>query len=110
MRVSTTIFIVAGLAGALTCARMAAAEPVVLRVDWTVLPQQFAPLIPEVPKYAPDLYRHYGKSYVVEPIRFQGGGATLTGLAVGETHLSTLNPQSLVLGIVNAKLDLRVIA
>ena len=101
---------VAGLAAAAACARVAAAEPVVIRADWTVLPQQFAPLIPEVPKYAPGLYRHYGKSYVVEPIRFQGGGVTLTALAVGETHLSTLNPQALVLGIVNAKLDLRVIA
>jgi ABC-type nitrate/sulfonate/bicarbonate transport system substrate-binding protein len=104
------ISIVAGLAAATACAQIADAEPVAIRVDWTVLPQQFAPLIPVVPKYAPNLYRHYGKSYVVEPIRFQGGGATLTALAVGETHLSTLNPQALVLGIVNAKLDLRVIA
>jgi NitT/TauT family transport system substrate-binding protein len=104
------ISIIAGLVAAAAGARLAGAEPVVIRVDWTVLPEQFAPLIPAVPQYAPDLYRHYGKSYVVEPIRFQGGGATLTALAVGETHLSTLNPQALVLGIVNAKLDLRVIA
>jgi sulfonate transport system substrate-binding protein len=110
MKVLTKNSILAGLAAAAACVRMAIAEPAVLRVDWTVLPQQFAPLIPEVPKYAPNLYRHYGKSYVVEPIRFQGGGATLTALAVGETHLSTLNPQALVLGIENAKLDLRVIA
>jgi sulfonate transport system substrate-binding protein len=102
--------IVAGLAAAMTCAPMAGAEPVVIRVDWTVVPQQFAPLIPAVPRYAPDLYRHYGKSYVVEPIRFQGGGVTLSALAVGETHLATLSPQALVLGIVNAKLDLRAIA
>jgi NitT/TauT family transport system substrate-binding protein len=104
------VSIVAGLVAAAAGARLAGAEPVVIRVDWTVLPEQFAPLIPAVPKYAPDLYRHYGKSYVVEPVKFQGGGVTLTALAVGETHLSTLNPQALVLGIVNAKLDLRVIA
>jgi NitT/TauT family transport system substrate-binding protein len=109
MKASRTIAFIAGLLAA-AAARVAGAEPVVLRVDWTVLPQQFAPLIPLVPKYGPDVYRHYGKSYVVEPIRFQGGGVTLTALAVGETHLSTLNPQALVLGIVNAKLDLRVIA
>jgi len=101
--------IVAGLAAAMTCPPMAGAEPVVIKVDWTVVPQQFAPLIPGVPRYAPDLYRNYGKSYVVEPIRFQGGGVSLSALAVGETHLSTLSPQALVLGIVNAKLDLRVI-
>jgi NitT/TauT family transport system substrate-binding protein len=105
-----TVSIVAGLVAAAACAQIAGAEPVAIRVDWTVLPQQFAPLIPLVPKYAPNLYRHYGKSYVVEPIKFQGGGVTLTALAVGETHLSTLNPQALVLGIVNAKLDLRVVA
>jgi NitT/TauT family transport system substrate-binding protein len=104
------VSIVAGLVAAAAGPRLAGAEPVVIRVDWTVLPEQFAPLIPAVPKYAPDLYRHYGKSYVVEPVKFQGGGVTLTALAVGETHLSTLNPQALVLGIVNAKLDLRVIA
>ena len=40
----------------------------------------------------------------------QGGGATLTALAVDGTDLSTLSPQALVLGVVNAKLDLRVIA
>src|SRR5258707_13871979 len=101
--------IVAGLAAAMTCAPMAGAEPVVIKVDWTVVPQQFAPLIPGVPRYAPDLYRNYGKSYVGEPIRFQGGGVSLNALAVGEKHLSTLSPQALVLGIAKAKLDLRAI-
>jgi NitT/TauT family transport system substrate-binding protein len=110
MRGFKTVAIVAGLAAAAVCGQVAGAEPLDLRVDWTVLPQQFAPLIPLVPRYAPDVYRHYGKSYVVEPMKFQGGGVTLTALAIGETHLSTLNPQALVLGIVNAKLDLRVIA
>ena len=86
------------------------ADPVKIRADWNITPGQFAPLIPTVPQYAPDVYRHYGKSYVVEPLKMQGGGATLTALAVGETDLSTLSPQALVLGVVNAKLDLRVIA
>ena len=38
------------------------AAPLRIRVDWTVVPGQFAPLIPEVPKYAPNVYRHYGQS------------------------------------------------
>jgi NitT/TauT family transport system substrate-binding protein len=87
----------------------AQAEPLKIRADWSVAPGQFAPIIPTLPKYAPDVYRHYGKSYVVEPIRLQGGGATLTALAANETDLSTLSPQSLVLGVVQAKLELRVI-
>jgi NitT/TauT family transport system substrate-binding protein len=85
------------------------ADPVKIRVDWTVAPAQFAPLIPLVPRYAPDVYRHYGQSYVVEPLRLSGGGATLTALAAGDTDVSTLNPQALVLGVTNAELDLRVI-
>jgi len=98
------------LAFALALALPARADPVTIRADWNITPGQFAPLIPTAPQYAPDLYRHYGKSYVVEPLHMQGGGATLTALAVGETDLSTLSPQALVLGVVNAKLDLRVIA
>ncbi len=88
----------------------AAAAPEIIRIDWAVTPGQFAPLIPSVPQYGPDVYRHYAKSYVVEPIRLQGGGATLSALAAGETDVSTLSPQTLVLGVVNAKLDIKVIA
>jgi ABC-type nitrate/sulfonate/bicarbonate transport system substrate-binding protein len=99
------------LAGATLAALLgpAAAEPVKIRADWNIIPGQFAPLIPTVPQYAPGVYRHYGTSYVVEPLHMQGGGATLTALAVGDTDLSTLSPQTLVLGVTNAKLDLRVI-
>ena len=100
----------AGAIAAVLCLQAAEADPVRLRVDWTVVPEQFAPLIPGVRDYGPNVYRHYGLSYVVEPIRLAGGGVTLTALAVGETHVSTLSPQALVLGIVNAKLDLRAIA
>jgi NitT/TauT family transport system substrate-binding protein len=78
-------------------------------MDWSVIPGQFAPLVAALPKYAPDVYRHYGKSYVVEPIRLGGGGATLTALAAKETDMSTLAPGNLVLGVSEAKLDLRVI-
>jgi NitT/TauT family transport system substrate-binding protein len=88
---------------------IALAEPLKIRVDWTVVPGQFAPLIPEVPNYAPNVYRHYGKSYIVEPLKFEGGGATLTALAVGNTDVSTLSPQALALAVTNAKLDVRII-
>jgi len=102
---------VAAAAAAMLAASFATAkaDPLKIRVDWNIVPGQFAPLIPTLPHYAPDVYRHYGKSYVVEPIKLAGGGATLTALAVGETDLSTLSPQALVLGVTNAKLDLRVI-
>jgi ABC-type nitrate/sulfonate/bicarbonate transport system substrate-binding protein len=87
----------------------AQAEPVKIRIDWSTIPGQFAPLIPSVPKYAPNVYRHYGKSYVVEPIRLQGGGASLTALAADQVDIATLSPQTLVLGVSEAKLEMRVI-
>ncbi len=108
--VRATIAALLGTACAATLAGgIASADPIKIRADWNIVPGQFAPLIPTVPQYAPNVYRHYGQSYVVEPLKLQGGGATLTALAVGETDLSTLSPQALVLGVVNAKLDLRVI-
>lgn len=108
MKMSAVIFaLIAGVAGG--SPPNTSAEPLKIRVDWSVIPSQFAPLIPTVPRYAPNLYREYGKSYVVEPIKLGGGGATLTALALGETDISTFAPQNLVDGIVNAKLNLRVI-
>src|SRR5215475_13287906 len=90
----------------LACAFLAAmtvgsvsAEPAKIRVDWSTIPGQFAPLIPTVPKYAPNVYRHYGKSYVVEPVRTQGGGASLTALAANQIDIATISPQALVLGV-----------
>jgi sulfonate transport system substrate-binding protein len=97
---------VIGIALAGTSANVVA-DPFTIRADWSVLPGQFAALIPSVPQYAPNVYRHYGKSYVVEPIKLTGGGATLTALAVGGTDVSTFSPQTLVDAVVNAKLDLR---
>ena len=87
----------------------AAADPAKIRMDWAQTPGSFAPLIPTTPQYGPDVYRHYGKSYVIEPLKMAGGGPTLTALAVGDTDVSTLSPQTLVLGVTNAHLDLRVI-
>jgi NitT/TauT family transport system substrate-binding protein len=100
------------LACALAASRVVAAagaEPAKIRVDWSTIPGQFAPLIPTVPKYAPNVYRHYGKSYVVEPVRTQGGGASLTALAAGQIDIATISPQALVLGVTEAKLEMRVI-
>jgi len=86
------------------------AEPVKLRVDWSTIPGQFAPLIATLPKYAPDVYRHYGKSYVVEPVRLQGGGASLTALAADQIDIGgVVSPQTVVLAVAEAKLDVKVI-
>jgi NitT/TauT family transport system substrate-binding protein len=109
MRPSRSAFVAGATLAAALALSSAGAEPLKIRADWAVIPGQFAPLIPTVPQYAPGLYKHYGKSYTVEATRMAGGGATLTALAANQTDLSTLSPQSLVLGVVEAKIDLRVI-
>ncbi len=100
------------LAFALTIAApVADAQPLKIRMDWQVLPGHFAPLIPSVPNYAPNVFRHYGKSYVVEPLRLAGGGATLTALAAGQLEMSgTFSPQQIFLAATEAKIDFKLIA
>jgi sulfonate transport system substrate-binding protein len=106
---ATRLALFACVLAASQAAGVAAAEPAKIRADWSTIPGQFAPLIPTVPKYAPNVYRHYGKSYVVEPVRLQGGGASLTALAADQIDIATISPQALVLGVTEAKLEMRVI-
>ena len=99
---SATAFAVAALGFA-----PAAAEPLKIRISWAVTPAHLTPLIPHAPA---GVYRHYGKSYVVEPIHIAGSGPALQALAAGELHMGGLSAQALVLGATRAKLDLRVVA
>lgn len=85
----------------------ASAEPVKIRISWAVAPAHLTPLIPHAPA---GVYRHYGKSYVVEPIHIAGSGPALQALAAGELQMGGLSAQALVLGATRAKLDLRVVA
>ena len=88
-------------------ATSATAEPVKIRISWAVSPAHLTPMIPNVPK---EVYRHYGKSYVVEPVHIPGSGPALQALAAGELQMAGLSAQALVLGATRAKLDLQVVA
>ena len=70
-------------------------------------PPHITPLIPHAPK---GVYRHWGKSYVVKPIRMRGSGPALQAVAAGEIEFGGMSAQALTLGVKRAKLDLRVIA
>jgi len=83
------------------------AEPLNIRISWAITPAHLTPLINLVPK---DIYRHYGKSYTVTPVRIAGSGPALQAMAAGEVDVAGLSAQALVLGVSRAKLDLRVIA
>jgi sulfonate transport system substrate-binding protein len=83
-----------------------AAEPVKIRASWIVAPSDWTPLLPE----KPELMKNNGKSYVFEPMRFQGTPAVITALANNEIELGNLAFSSLALAIQNAGLDdLRIV-
>ena len=104
----STLLIGGSVAAALTLGSgLAAAEPVEIRIQWSVTPAHLTPLIPHAPK---GVYRHWGKSYVVKPIRMRGSGPALQALAAGEIEFGGMSAQALTLGIKRARLDLRVIA
>jgi sulfonate transport system substrate-binding protein len=82
------------------------AEPVKIRASWIVAPSDWTPLLPE----KPELMKNNGKTYLFEPMRFQGTPAVITALANNEIELGNLAFSSLALVIQNAGLDdLRII-
>jgi sulfonate transport system substrate-binding protein len=83
-----------------------AADPVKIRGSWIVAPSDLSPML----LGKPDLMKSNGKSYVFEPMRFQGTPAVITAMANNELELGNLAYSSLALAIQNAGLeDLRII-
>src|SRR5215469_14355966 len=103
------------LTKAITCALFAlvlcagttaAAEPVKIRVAWTVAVANWASLVLE----KKDLARHLGKSYVFEPVHYAGTPLMITAMATCELEIGDLAYSTLALAIENAGMDdLRVI-
>jgi NitT/TauT family transport system substrate-binding protein len=99
----------ASLAAALIVATMGAAvaEPLKLRVGWVLVPAEITPIFPN----DPSVVRHAGKSYVIEPMRFQGSSLYTSALAAGELDIAPFGYSSFALAVQNANLDdLRIIA
>jgi len=93
------------LAGACALGLMAAgaanAEPVKIRMSWVAPVANWASIIPE----KKDLAKHWGKSYVVESIRFRGTPPMITAIANNELEVSNLAYSTLAIAIDNAGLD-----
>lgn len=84
-----------------------AQTPVKIRLAWVVPVANWASLIPE----RPDLLQHQGKSYVLEPVRFQGTPPMISAMAINELEIGDLAYSSFSLAVENAHLsDLRIIA
>lgn len=84
-----------------------AAAPLTIRAGWVVIPADLLPMLPETP----ELTKHMGKSYVLEPQHFAGTTAMITALASNSIDTASLAFSSMPFAIENAKLDdLRIIA
>ena len=95
------------LALAVGATGIARAEPLLIRNSYVVPVSNWAPLI-VVKK---DLAKHWGKSYNMEAVRYQGTPQMITALANGELEFVNLAYSTLGIAISNAGIsDLRVIS
>jgi sulfonate transport system substrate-binding protein len=102
----TLKFLLPGLA-ALAASTAAFAEPIKIRNSWVAPVTNWASILLE----KKDLARHYGKSYIMEPVRYPGTPPMVTAMANNELEISNLAYSTLGIAIQNAGLeDLRVIA
>ena len=101
---------VALVAGALLGIGGAGAEPLKIRVGWVVTPGHLAPLIEALGKREPGLFKHLGKSYALETVRFQGTTPMIQAQAINELDIAAFSTAALALAVTNAKLDERVVA
>jgi sulfonate transport system substrate-binding protein len=95
-----------GLALALGVGQRAAAEPLKLRAAWIATPASLIPILFE----KPGLAKHNGVTYQFEPTYYTSSPTQITALASGELEIGTLNFTSFPFAILNAKLDLRIVA
>jgi NitT/TauT family transport system substrate-binding protein len=97
-------------AGVIGLAATARAEPLTIRVGWVVTPGHLIPLIEALGKRQPALFKHLGKSYMLQTLRFQGTTPMIQAQAIGELDIAAFSTAALALAITNAKLDERVVA
>jgi NitT/TauT family transport system substrate-binding protein len=92
---------------AMAAANVAHAEPLLIRNSYVVPVADWEPFL--VAKK--DLARHWGTSYLMEAVRYQGTPPMITAMANGELEIANLAYSTLGIAIENAGLaDLRVIA
>lgn len=106
MRISTKIL--SGIAALVALGiGSAQGEPVKIRAAWVAPVSNWASILLE----KKDLAKHFGKSYVFEPVRYAGTPLMITALANGELEIANLAYSTLGIAIQNAGLsDLRVIS
>lgn len=86
------------------------ADPLRIRIGWAQAPGHLAPLISELQRRHPEVFTHFGESYVAEPFRFQGSTPQIVALAVGDLEVAAFGSSALALAVINAHLDVRIVA
>ena len=85
----------------------ARADPLTIRSGWVVMTSGYTPMTVE----AKDQLKHYGRSYVLEPIHFQGSAPSMAALASGGVDIIPIGYSTLLTAVINAKMDdIRVVA
>lgn len=89
-----------------------AQEPTTIRIGWNQTPGHIASIAYLKP-FQPDgeykVLQNYGKTYLADPIRFQGSTHQITALATGEVDIAALSAVALVQAVNNAGLNVKVI-
>lgn len=81
--------------------------PLTILTGWLAVPNALQPLLSQ----KPEVLKHYGTSYIVEPVHFSGTPPQISGLAAGEIDTAGLSFSALSLAIENAGMsDIRIIA
>jgi len=101
---------IAAILGAALAAGTASADPVRIRVGWAQVPTQITPLVVQLAKTHPELFRHLNKTYTYEPVRFQGSPPQVQAFASGELEVAAFGSAALALSVTNVHLEPRVIA
>jgi NitT/TauT family transport system substrate-binding protein len=84
-----------------------AAEPRKIRIGWANTPATLSPLLFQ----KTDIMRHYGKSYVVETVRFAGTTPALAALKAGDLDIGAVSFSNVGSAIVQQGMhDLRIVA
>jgi NitT/TauT family transport system substrate-binding protein len=89
-----------------TSGNVCAAEPFKIRIGWSTTPAHVTPMLTEIPK---EVYKHWGQSYVVEPVFMQGTGAMLPALASEEAELVGYSYQTHASSVITGGLDVRAV-
>jgi sulfonate transport system substrate-binding protein len=103
--------IVGGAACLVGAARVVNADsPLLIRVGWVVTPGHLAPLEEELGRREPRVFRHLGKTYVMEAVHFQGTTPEIQAQAINDLEVASFSTAAVALAITNAHLDERVVA